>query len=135
MDQLTEEWNNEKAEHQWTKNALQKNEERLQTILNEASVIIGEVDSKGIFTFAQGKPQKVGIKLEKSVGNSIFELYKENQEILHKIYLAMGDNQVQWFWQVEDIGYEIRVIPLVSETNEIEVLRGVKIDITASKIS
>ena len=47
----------------------------------------------------------------------------------------MGDNQVQWFWQVEEIGSEIRVIPLVSETNEIEVLRGVKIDITASKIS
>ena len=69
------------------------------------------------------------------MGNSIFELYKENQEILHKIYLAMGDNQVQWFWQVEEIGSEIRVIPLVSETNEIEVLRGVKIDITASKIS
>ena len=54
---------------------------------------------------------------------------------MHKIYLAIGDNQVQCFWQVEDIGYEIRVIPLVSETNEIEVLRGVKIDITASKIS
>ena len=72
---------------------------------------------------AQGKPQKVGIKLEKPVGNSIFELYKENQEILHKIYLAMGDNQVQWFWQVEEIGYEIRVIPLVSETNEIESIK------------
>lgn len=109
--QLTEELNKEKVEHQCTKNALQKGKARLQTIINQTSVIIWEVDSKGIFTFVQGQPQQVGIKPENLIGNSIFKLYKENQEILNKIDLAMAGNQVQWFWKIGEIGYETKVVP------------------------
>ncbi|MCL2932755.1 MAG: PAS domain S-box protein [Trichodesmium sp. MAG_R03] len=133
--QLTEELNKQKVEHQYTKNALQKSKARLQTIINQTSVIIWEVDSKGIFTFVQGQPKQVGIKPENLVGNSIFQLYKENQEILNKIDLAMAGNQVQWFWKIGEIGYEAKVIPLISATDKIEGLRVVNINITASKIS
>jgi len=135
LAQLTEELNKEKAEHEWTKNALQVSEVRLQTIIHQTSLIIWEVDSKGIFTFAQGEPQQVGIKSDKLVGYSIFELYKDNQEILDKINLAMVGNQVKWFWEAENIGYETRVIPQVSETGKIEGLRGININITNSKIT
>ncbi|MDJ0518763.1 MAG: PAS domain S-box protein [Trichodesmium sp. MO_231.B1] len=135
LAQLTEELNKEKAEHQCTKNVLQKSEVRLQTVINQASIIIWEVDSKGIFTFAQGQPQQVGIIPENLVGYSIFYLYRDNKEILDKIDLAMAGNQVKWFWEAEDIGYEIRVIPQISETGKIEGLRGINIDITASNIT
>ncbi|NES04568.1 MAG: PAS domain S-box protein, partial [Okeania sp. SIO2F4] len=135
LAQLTEELNKEKAEHQCTKNALKKSEVRLQAIINQASIIIWEVDSKGMFTFAKGKPQKVRIKPEKLVGYSIFDLYRDNKEILDKIDLAMAGNQVKWFWEAEDIGYETRVIPQISETGKIEGLRGINIEITASKIT
>ena len=60
--QLTEELNKEKAEHQCTKNALQKSKARLQTIINQTSVIIWEVDSKGIFTFVQGQPKQTHVQ-------------------------------------------------------------------------
>ncbi|MGD1713553.1 PAS domain S-box protein [Dapis sp. BLCC M172] len=133
--QLTEELKKEKAEHQCTKNALQKSELRLETIINQASIIIWEVDSKGIFTFAQGQPQQPGIIPENLVGYSIFELYKENQEILDKIKLAMGKNEVKWFWEAGDIRYETRVNPQISEMGKIEILRVINIDITDSKIT
>ncbi len=135
LAQLTEELKKEKTEHQCTKNALKKSEVRLQTIINQVSIIIWEVDGQGIFTFAKGQPQQVGIKLENLVGYSIFDLYRDNQEILDKIDLAMAGNQVRWFWEAEDIGYETRVIPQISETGKIEGLRGINIDITASKIT
>ncbi len=133
--QLTEELKKEKAEHQCTKNALQKSELRLETIINQASIIIWEVDSKGIFTFAQGQPQQPGIIPENLVGYSIFELYKENQEILDKIKLGMGKNEVKWFWEAGDIRYETRVNPQISEIGKIEILRVINIDITDSKIT
>ncbi len=132
--QLTEELNQEKAEHQWTKNALQKSEVRLQTIINQTSLIIWEVDGKGIFTFVEGqKLTALGIKVDKLVGYSIFDLYRKNEEILHKIDLAMAGDEVKWFWEAEDIEYETRVIPQKSESGEIEGLIGVNIDINAIK--
>ncbi|MEM1170946.1 MAG: PAS domain S-box protein [Cyanobacteria bacterium P01_H01_bin.35] len=133
--QLTEELKQEKAEHQCTKNALQKSEVRLQTIINQTSLIIWEVDCQGVFTFAQGQLQKVGIIPDNLVGYSIFYLYKNNQEILDKINLAMAGNEVKWFWEAGDIRYETRVIPQISELGKIEGLRVINIDITASKIT
>lgn len=135
LAQLTEELNKEKAEHQWTKNALQKSEVRLQTIINQASLIIWEVDSKGIFTFAQCQSKQVVIIPEKLVGSSIFDLYRDNKEILDKIDLAMAGNQVKWFWNAEDIRYETKVVPQISETGKIKGLRGINIDITSCKIT
>ncbi|WP_371357478.1 PAS domain S-box protein, partial [Hydrocoleum sp. CS-953] len=47
----------------------------------------------------------------------------------------MGGNEVKWFWEVGDIGYETRVIPQNSEIGKIEGLRIINIDITDSKIT
>ncbi|WP_293136420.1 PAS domain S-box protein [Okeania sp. SIO3I5] len=132
---LTEELNKEKAEHELTKNALQKSEVRLQTIINQVPVVIWEVDDKGIFTLARGELKAIGIKPDNLVGYSIFELYKDNQEVLDKINLAMVGNNVKWFGEVEGIGAETRVIPLINETGKIEGLRGVNVEIAASKIT
>ncbi|NEN93756.1 MAG: hypothetical protein F6K48_34735, partial [Okeania sp. SIO3H1] len=112
---LTEELKKEKAEHQLTKNALQKSEARLRILTNQASLIIWEVDSKGIFTFVEGEKT---IKSSDLIGKSIFELYKNHQEVLDKTHFALAGNEVKWFGEAEDIEYETRVIPQISESGK-----------------
>ncbi|NEQ76994.1 MAG: PAS domain S-box protein [Okeania sp. SIO2C9] len=132
--QLTEELKKEKAEHQLTKNSLQKSETRLRILTNQASLIIWEVDSKGIFTFVKGeKTIKSTIKSEDLIGQSIFELHKDHQEVLDKTHLALAGNEVKWFERGEYIEYETRVIPQISESGEITGLIGVNINVNASK--
>ncbi|MGK7920675.1 MAG: PAS domain S-box protein [Trichodesmium sp.] len=129
VDDLTAKLKQEKIEHQITKNSLQKTNDYLQVIINQTYLMIWEVDSTGIFTFAKGEQlTKLGIKPDKLVGYSIFALYRNNQEILNKINLAMAGNEVKWSWGVEDIQYEMRVIPQVSETGEIKGLIGINLD-------
>ncbi|MDY7008571.1 MAG: PAS domain S-box protein [Cyanobacteriota bacterium] len=128
--QLTEELKKEKAEHQLTKNALQKSEARLRILTNQASLIIWEVDSNGIFTFVEGEKT---IKSEDLIGKSIFELYKNHQEVLDKTELALRGNEVKWFGEVEDIEYETRVIPQISESSETVGLIGVNINVNVNK--
>lgn len=132
--QLTEELKKEKAEHQLTKNTLQKSEARLRILTNQASLIIWEVDSNGIFTFVEGEKTIIStIKSSNLIGKSIFELYKNHQEILDKTELALTGNEVKWFDEAEDIEYETRVIPQISESGETVGLIGVNININVGQ--
>ncbi|WP_293121629.1 PAS domain S-box protein [Okeania sp. SIO1I7] len=127
---LTEELKKEKAEHQLTKNALQKSEARLRILTNQASLIIWEVDSKGIFTFVEGEKT---IKSSDLIGKSIFELYKNHQEVLDKTHFALAGNEVKWFGEAEDIEYETRVIPQISESGKTAGLIGVNINVNVGQ--
>ncbi len=134
LEKTKEQLKQEKAQHNLTNKAIEKSEARLQTIINKAPLIVWEVDRKGIFTFVECQAlTKLGIEPENLLGQSIFDVYSEHQELLDNIALALTGKEVSWMGEVADLVYEIKIIPQYSKNFEIESLIGLYIDITESQ--
>ena len=74
------------TEHKQAEEELRRSEHRLQTTINAAPVILFALDRQGVFTFSAGKGlQDLGLKPGQVVGHSVFDVYRDEPEILDHV--------------------------------------------------
>lgn len=114
--------------------ALRLAEERLRTVIGSASLVLFAVDSKGIFTLCEGKGlESLGMKPGELVGQSVFEIYRDNQIIVDSIKAALAGEVVFVAVTVEDLIFDVRYSPLRDERDQIVGVIGVATDVTESR--
>jgi two-component system, cell cycle sensor histidine kinase and response regulator CckA len=102
----------------------------LQQILDNIDVVFFKIDSAGIFTLSEGKGlANIGFKKEEVVGRSVFELYKDNKEILGNIRRAMNGESFSSVVRSAGRVFQTHYKPVLSENNIVEVT-GIAFDIT-----
>lgn len=118
------------------KQALEQSEKKLRTVVDSSPVIIWSMDKKGIITLSEGEGLKsLNVAPGQLVGESIYELYKGNEEILDNIKRTLqGESFVGW-GRIGDIDLETFYSPLLDEDGEITGILGVTSDITERKSS
>jgi PAS domain S-box-containing protein len=111
--------------------ALQVSQESLHTVINNAPVILFGIDCNGIFTVSEGKGLEfLGLKPGEAVGQSVYELYKDDPQIIENINLVLTGEARTWLGEFNDRIYENRAQSILDETGKVSGLIGVSIDIT-----
>jgi PAS domain S-box-containing protein len=111
--------------------ALQVSQESLHTVINNAPVILFSIDCNGIFTFSEGKGLEfLGLKPGEAVGQSVYELYKDDPQLIENINLVLTGEARTWLGEFNDHIYENRAQSILDEKGKVSGLIGVSIDIT-----
>lgn len=111
--------------------ALQLSEERLRTVINNAPLILFGIDSNGIFTLSEGKGlEPLGFKPGEAVGQSVYELYKDDPQSIENINLVLAGTESIWSAELNGHVYESRARAILDEKGKVSGLIAVSIDIT-----
>ncbi len=122
------------TERKRASDALKQTEERLHTVIGSASLVLFAVDQDGIFTLCEGKGlEALDLRPGEFVGQSIFEIYRDNQTIVDSVNRALGGESVSVSVAVEELVFNVRYSPLRDEDNQIVGVIGVATDITESR--
>jgi len=89
------------TERKQAEEELLRSEQRLQTTVNAAPIVLFALDRDGIFTFSAGKGlADLGLKPGEAVGKSVFDLYREAPEVLDHARRALAGED---FWAVDPV--------------------------------
>jgi PAS domain S-box-containing protein len=111
--------------------ALRLAEQRLSTVLANLPIIVFTVDLQGIFTLSEGRGLSVlGLEPGAVVGQSAFEIYRDNTEIVDSIRRTLGGEITSWTTKVGDIVFDSQGVPLKDEQGRIVGALGVAIDVS-----
>jgi len=129
---VKEQLQQEKVEHQRTKEALEISEGRLDAAIATAPIALWEIDSKGLCVFIQERGlESSWFGSHLAVGKSVFELCRSDSMLLENISLVLAGEAREWIWEVGDLIYETKVTPEKDSSGKVVGARGVSIDITA----
>ena len=122
------------TEQKLAEEALKETEERLRTVVGSASLVLFATDKNGVLTLSEGEGLKaLGLKPGELVGQSLFELYRDNPQIIQNIRTALSGRAISSDVSVGDLVFDARYTPLRNEVNEIVGVIGVATDITESR--
>ncbi len=115
--------------------ALRKSEQRLHAVITSAPVILYAVDNDGIVLMSEGKGlQAVGSAPNRIVGQSIFELYADQREIVSAIRRALAGETVsvttRQKTKIGNLHYEVGISPYYDGNGSIIGAIGVANDVT-----
>jgi PAS domain S-box-containing protein len=114
--------------------ALKENQQRMRAIINYAPLVIWAVDQDGVFTFSEGKGlEKLGFEPGQAVGQSMSDLFGENQKMIQNTNLALAGEFVSGPTTYRGVVYENRLEPIVDEDGHIIGAIGVAIDVTSQQ--
>ena len=114
--------------------ALRQTEERLRTVVSSASLILFALDKNGVFTLSEGEGlTALGWKPGEMVGRSVFEIYRDDPDILENIRRALAGEAFSTPVYLGDVTFEARYSPLTDESNEVIGVIGVATDITENR--
>jgi len=116
----------EQSEHERELEALNQ---RLDTVVSTAPVVLFALDSDGTFTLSEGAGlQKLDLDPGEAIGESVYELY-EDESLLGDIERALAGEQVSSVHALDGVQFEVTYQP-VFEGGEVSEVIGVAIDIT-----
>ncbi|BAZ38926.1 two-component sensor histidine kinase [Calothrix sp. NIES-4101] len=114
--------------------ALQATEERLQTVISSAPLILYALNCQGIFTFSDGKALEVlGLKPGQVVGLSVYELYQDSPDLLDSIQQVLSGQELTCTTESMGVTFEQHLVPQRDESGKIIGLIGVALDISKRK--
>jgi two-component system cell cycle sensor histidine kinase/response regulator CckA len=83
---------------------LRTSEQRLQTTLSAAPVILFALDASGVFTFSAGRGlQDLGLMPGEVVGRSVFDVYHNSPDILEHVRRALSGEEFIGTDEVSDL--------------------------------
>ncbi len=105
----------------------------LSEILNNLDIIIFSIDDRGVFTLSEGSGLKnIGLEKDQIVGQSVFEVYKDNKEILTNIRLALNGETFTAVVRNSGRVFQTHYKPIFSN-NKVSGVIGVAFDITEQR--
>ncbi|MCL1472109.1 ATP-binding protein [Argonema antarcticum] len=111
--------------------ALRQSEERLQAVITNTPIVLYALDTNGVFTLSEGKGlESIGKKPGEVIGQSVFELYRENTDILAEINRVLAGTEGSWTADFDNVIYENRAAPMRDQNGEIIGIIGTAIDVT-----
>ena len=114
-----------------TEQALRESRVRLRTVVSNAPIILFAMDSTGIVTLSEGKAlESLGFKPGQLVGQSVFELYADQPDILAAVRRGLAG---ETFTNQAELGgtyLETRFTPMVDSSGNIIGCIGVATDVT-----
>src|SRR5882672_11393517 len=114
--------------------ALRQSEARLRTVVGSASLVLFALDRNGVFTLSEGEGLKaLGLKPGELVGQSVFELYPGNPEVLESVRRALAGEAFAGAIDVGDLTFEMRYTPLTGDASNVVGVIGVATDITENR--
>ncbi len=131
----------DQTELKYSESALQRTEQWLYTVLNNAPITIFAIDNRGVFTFHKGKQvEAVGMKPGENVGVSAFDLYGSLPWIEHDgtvtngrdvLRRALKGEKVSGTTELNGVHFDNRLSPVFDKNMNMSGVVGVATDITA----
>ncbi len=114
--------------------ALRQTEKRLRTVVSSASLILFALDQDGVFTLSEGEGLKaLGWKAGEMVGRSVFEIYRDNPDVLQNVRRALRGEAFSETVDFGNLSFETRYSPLTDEVDRVIGVIGVATDITENR--
>lgn len=111
--------------------SLRRSEERLRTVANGAPLILFSLDRNGLFTLSEGQAlATLGLRPGEVVGQSAFELYRQEPAIIDNLKMALAGEPRRWVAEIRQRVFETLARPIRSPRGEIVGVSGVAIDVT-----
>lgn len=111
---------------------LRQSEHRLRSIIRNIPIVLFTLDKEGIFTLLDGKGlQDLGSEATKVVGQSVFDLYRDNEVLLNYAHRALAGESFQE--TVDDLHghiFDIWYSPLLDSHNRPSGILGIAADVT-----
>ena len=121
--------NRKQSEERYKSTAAQ-----LQLTLDNLNIVAFELDSEGNFLLSRGKGlEKLGLKPDQIIGLSIYEVYKNNPEILKMVKKAYTGEWGEADIEVAGVIWNTNYIPIKNSEGKVEHIFGTAIDVTARK--
>jgi PAS domain S-box-containing protein len=112
---------------------LRRAEQRLQSTVNAAPVILFALDPEGIFTLSVGRGlEALGLRPGEVVDRSVFEVYRDNPKILDHARRALSGEEFTVLDEIPILerSYETRWSPVRDSVGQMSGVTGVATDIT-----
>lgn len=120
------------TERKQTETALRQSQERLQTVMTSAPLILFSINCQGIFTLCEGKGlEAIGCQSGELVGLSIYKLCRDNPEFIEYFNRAIGGEQLDHIIvNFADMVFDIRYAIIRDEMGEVISITSIALDIT-----
>ena len=106
-------------------------EARLQTITQTAPLILWSLDMEGRFTLSEGHIlRSLGLEPGQVVGQSVFDVYGDNPEVLQICQRALGGEVCQEIMGSAGLSFAVYVAPETNDAGEQIGVIGVSYDVT-----
>lgn len=111
--------------------ALRESRARLRTVVSNAPIVLFALDKNGVFTLSEGKAlETIGYKPGQVVGQSVFDIYRENPQVVSECRRAIQGEAFATVLELPDAAFETRYTPLRDAAGEVSGCIGVATDIT-----
>ena len=115
-------------------NAFRSSELLNRTVISNAPLVTFVTDDKGIFTLSEGKAlEKLGLNPGQVVGLSVFDVYKDYQEILESMMKALEGESQRKEIKVQNVVFDVYFSPVFDQYGKVTQVVGVSNDITERK--
>lgn len=109
---------------------ISEKQQALASILNVAPIALYRIDSEGTFREARGELlSELGLDPEDLLGESIWDIYGDNEEIVRAARRALGGERIRYTLTLEETTLETQHTPVYAD-GEVTGAIGVSMDIT-----
>jgi PAS domain S-box-containing protein len=104
---------------------------RIQTVINNAPIILYSFDQQGTFTFSDGQALAgMGLKPGEMVGRSALDVYRDRPDILAILRRALRGEAFSVLLPIAGRFYDVNHTPLLGESGQYLGTIGVLVDVT-----
>ena len=122
------------SEEAQTRQALAEKQHLLQSLLDNAPVVVWYVDSDGRFQLSEGSALSLlGMAPGQAVGRTVAELFPSLRDMAEATERALQGNPVEGIVAVGKFEFEYRYLPRRDDAGKVIGATGVAIDITARR--
>jgi PAS domain S-box-containing protein len=122
------------SEEAQTRQALAEKQHLLQSLLDNAPVVVWYVDSDGRFQLSEGSALSlVGMAPGQAVGKTVAEVFPTLRDMAEATERALQGNPVEGIVSVGKSDFEYRYMPRRDDAGQVLGATGVAIDITARR--
>ncbi|MEM0962786.1 MAG: EAL domain-containing protein [Bacteroidota bacterium] len=105
--------------------------DRVRDVLDQAPIILFEIDKAGTFTLSEGAGiEALGLKAGEVVGSSVFDLYAAFPDVLDAIRTVLSGEPKSWEATIGGETYATRARPVRGADGTVAGLTGVSLQIT-----
>jgi len=135
-DELRDENKNLEALVEVRTKQMLENELKFKTIVENAEGIIFLLNTDGIFMMAEGKKKaEIIVDGGEVIGQSVFEIYKDNPEVIKSVRLALKGEMSSCLVETRNLSLDIWFSPHFDSNNQTVGVIGVAVDITEIKVA
>ena len=112
---------------------LSQAEQHLRSVITKAPVVFFALDASGLFTLSEGRAlEKLGLQPGQVVGQSVFQLYRDQPQILEHVRRALAGEEFSAEDEIPalDLFFETHWAPVRGQDGQIAGTIGIAVDVS-----